>query len=613
LYALLFIAFVHLIYILSGCGPTDLKGGLMRMKEKTELKEKLTLSIGTGLFFELLHDVYIEEIKSSEKNLSLVLSELHNESIIDLNDEFYKLNVEDPSHESYSLIEVYAEALPRLNAGIEEVANCVLHLNKIAEYGSYRYSLFSFFKDFCSTEINRSKNAVEVILNSNDTFTPLLCSALIAVSSHDLNWVLSQCKTLINNKNIEVSHQIYNALGLIKLDSDNQFDIACTLLEDAVRERQAASAMATIFNSIMALGQDNNRLWGRITILINQLLEDLEPLVLFEASRTAMWSLSKIPQDILNLLVHYLRNTSVDNISILKNIDLLLVRLSETRQATLADSLLEHLLLNNENLEITTFDSFSYYLLEKNKDDLNRILTKWFLSSEPKLCKAILDLVSGSGQENLELSFELNQLTSNEFHPIFVAKKAVGWLFTFPITAASLVLSVYKKLSFQQKREAEDLLFEPLLLSYPGKLKRYLDDNKYKEISEIKTVIEKLFLMLNQYDENSRKSNGVSELQAPEENINKYWREFNKKFELARDNGRKSVFEDFFSTQHLLYGNSTAHYVYDADGTPRRSELQMSSHSYSSELPALDVIDPWGLDYNLRSFRSEEFINEVNS
>ena len=119
--------------------------------------------------------------------------------------------------------------------------------------------------------------------------------------------------------------------------------------------------------------------------------------------------------------------------------------------------------------------------------------------------------------------------------------------------------------------------------------------------------------MLNQYNEDAHLTSDINELKSPSENAHAYWKEFNRKFEDARENGRKSFIQDLFTTQHLLYGNSTAHYVYDKSGAQQRSELQMSSHSYSSELPKLNVIDPYGLDYMLRMFRVERLINEANT
>lgn len=556
-----------------------------------------------------MHKLYIAEIRSKTEYLPSALSGLHNESTIDLNKIFSNLSSEFDNN-LFALVDLYCKTLPKIDADVMVTSECIKYLDNISDTNAYTRSLLEAYLNFCKVDESRSKRAVKEISTDQSSLISLLCPAIIASSFHDSAWALSQCSDLIKSKNANVVHEISKAIGILNFSDDKEIDMGLSLLEEIVKETQPIHIQANIFNSSVSLGKKSDTLWYRVNLILKALLKDQEPLVLIESSRTAMFD---IPQSTLDLIINSLQNTKIENPYILGNIDHLLVKLSSNSQTDLADSLVEALLLNNSDLEITQFDSFSYYLLNENKDNLNRILTKWFLSSETNLCRAIPDLVSGKERGRLELSFDSSQLKENEYHAIVVARKAIGWLFTSPVTVSSLVLSIYKEVSLVHKKEIEELLFEPLLLSYTGKLKRYFEDIKKKNDLEINEVIERLFTMLNQYNEDAHLTSDINELKSPSENAHAYWKEFNRKFEDARENGRKSFIQDFFTTQHLLYGNSTAHYVYDKSGGQQRSELQMSSHSYSSELPKLNIIDPYGLDYMLRMFRVERLINEANT
>lgn len=444
-----------------------------------------------------MHKLYIAEIRSKTEYLPSALSGLHNESTIDLNKIFSNLSSEFDNN-LFALIDLYCKTLPKINAEVKVTSECIGYLDNLSDTNAYTRSLLEAYLNFCKVDESRSKRAVKEISTDQSSLISLLCPAIIASSFHDSAWALSQCSDLIKSKNANVVHEISKAIGILNFSDDKEIDMGLSLLEEIVKETQPIHIQANIFNSSVSLGKKSDTLWYRVNLILKALLKDQEPLVLIESSRTAMFD---IPQSTLDLIINSLQNTKIENPYILGNIDHLLVKLSSNSQTDLADSLVEALLLNNSDLEITQFDSFSYYLLNENKDNLNRILTKWFLSSETNLCRAIPDLVSGKERGRLELSFDFSQLKGNEDHPIVVARKAIGWLFTFPVTVSSLLLSIYKEVSLVHKKQIEELLFEPLLLSYTGKLKRYFEDIKKKNDLGINEVIERLFTMLNQYNE----------------------------------------------------------------------------------------------------------------
>jgi predicted dithiol-disulfide oxidoreductase (DUF899 family) len=195
---------------------------------------------------------------------------------------------------------------------------------------------------------------------------------------------------------------------------------------------------------------------------------------------------------------------------------------------------------------------------------------------------------------------------------MFVCHKVVGWLFTAPVAAGSFLLSVYETGFDSVKRDIEELLYNPLLLSYPGQVKEYLQSNI--ELEKQVEVCDRLLGELEQYHENLEQVSNLKELRAPSENLDSYRKNFNRSMQKASDKGPKSFFQDMCTVQNLLYGNSSIYYAYDGSGVQTRQEMKMHTFSHSSEMPRLNVIDPENLEYMLRVYRYGSMNNnETNS
>jgi hypothetical protein len=283
--------------------------------------------------------------------------------------------------------------------------------------------------------------------------------------------------------------------------------------------------------------------------------------------------------------------------------------LLENDSSLIAVELLEAILA--AGVEINELGYFSRELISKHQGLLSHIITKWFLSGVPSLCHGVFELLHDVTDNDIELKAEV-ALLDNEEKQIFVSNKAVGWLFTRPIAAASFILSVYEAASRTTRKELEQVLYEPLLLSYPGELKRFFHSCIDKGFQA--HLCECLLGKLQAYHSDIEKVSGLKELMAPRENISVYWKESNKSMQAAyEDASRGSIIDLIATKQTLLYGNSSIYYIHRGDGEQVRQEMQMQSFSHSTEMPRLNVLDPESLDYILRVYRCERMKNEANS
>lgn len=311
----------------------------------------------------------------------------------------------------------------------------------------------------------------------------------------------------------------------------------------------------------------------------------------------------------LLILVEKLAHASLKHEGIARNIDYLLVHLIEINSPSLAIELLESILA--VGVKVKRLSYLSSQLMDKYQELRAHIITKWFLSGETSLYRGVLDLLHGVSGKDIELYAETALLDTEE-KKLFVCRKAVGWLFTIPVVTVRYIMSILDSASEETSIELKSILYDPLLLSYPGELTKifqsFIDNDIHKSLCE--RMLEKL----RAYHNNIEKISKLSELKAPGENINTYWKKFDKNMQAAQEKASRHSFVHLIATkQRLLYGNSSVYYVEQQNGESIRQEVKMHSFSHSTEMPRLDVLDPVSLNYFLLTCRCERMKNEINS
>lgn len=573
-------------------------------------KLRLIEALGNGKLLSSICDIYIEDNSLDPSSLTQALIELHSEKVIDLNDLMLGAFRNNLQHDFFILLHVYEAALPYIDCSSGDVVGCVAHLLSQAGNDLSIGGVFTAFTEFCAESFKRSHDALSIVLSDVDKYSPFISCAIVAAQQHQPAWVLDQIVRLVVHEHPKVRSQAYSTITQIELSVDQYFEKSLALLEESAGRESDASALAGILRAAISLGKKCPSQWDGINSLVSVILTSERPEVLYAASDVIAFDKADIQIDVFNLLVECLKNSSLEHKGITNNIDYLLANLTKEGNYPTAVHLLECLLLNNRNFEIGAFNYFSHLILKEHKTNLSFLVTRWFLSGKSKLCHAILDLVQGSPSDAV-LSADTELLGNSDQKSLFVAQKAIGWLFTRPIAVTSFILSLYHETSPETQEELESLLFDPLLLSYTSDLKGYLETES--EQPAYANLCNRLFLRLESYRSELKESYEIKELRAPPKNAEHYWKEFNRRVEQARHDGPKPFFEEICTVKHLLYGNSSIFYAYDGAGEQRRSEMQMHTLSHSAELPRMNVIDPEGLDYMLRVFRVRKLNDEANS
>ncbi|USD61327.1 hypothetical protein J4N45_04995 [Vibrio sp. SCSIO 43140] len=576
-----------------------------------ETKVRLLTASGTadGLLTQI-NDLYVQEIEKEEKVLNDALSELHNSDKINLIETVGSLDNSVRENGFFTVLHTFESVLPSLDASVEDVLCCLLHLTQQAGRDLAIGGVYGAFERFCRVEAHRPSDSVGFILAQSElsSFAPFLSSSILAYGSDRVNDAIQTTENLIANSNEMVRSQAYFTLGRLKV-CETQANVIWELLSSRTCGERESGCCASILRSTINFGDAFPAYWSQIEDFLITFVEGARPEVLYEISHIVAFQRADLPEGVLELLVKQLANVSPEHKGTIDNVDHILVSLVEKGDSPLALKLLESTL--NVGVKLPQLDYFSGELLSKHSNLLNHIVTKWFLSGDSTLCHGVLDLLHDVTGKDVELEAEV-ALLGDEVKQVFVSRKAVGWLFTRPVAAASFILSIYETASKTTRNELEQVLYEPLLFSYPGELKRFFQSCIDKGFQA--HPCERLLGKLQAYHSDIEKVSGLKELMAPRENISVYWKESNKSIQTAYEDASRGSFIDLIATkQTLLYGNSSIFYMQLGDGGQVRQEMQMQSFSHSTEMPRLNVLDPESLDYVLRVYRCERMKDEVNS
>ncbi|WP_420554247.1 hypothetical protein [Neptuniibacter marinus] len=567
------------------------------------IKQQLLKDLKAGNTLKALCDIYLAEVNTGpSSSLILAVAKLHNTKTFDLNELLLGATRNNTHYDLFILLDVYASSLPYINCTTADVMGCITHLLNQAGNDLSVGDIHKAFLNFCKKDIQRSKDALFAILTDTDKYSSLTSSAILAAQKLKPSWALEQIKELIEHETPSIRSQAFISISQLDLAEDQTYETLITLIKESVEKETDDFSKAQLLRAIISIGEKSKTNWDDIKILINKIAAQRQPEVVYAASHISAFFRENIPQNILDQLTNCLTSSPLEYAGTVSNIDYILVDQIKDNRLSEAAKLLECLLKKNAELEVRAFKSFSHLILKDQSSQLSMLITMWFLSGDPKLCKAVMDLMEESPKDTA-IAADIKQLSTSDKNLLFVSRKAIGWLFSRPVAASSFILSLYPQCSAETKKELNDLLFDPLLLSYSGDLKDYL-----KSISQqpaYQDICNSLFTKLESYKDGLKDTYGIKELKAPQENSQLYRKEFNKGVQKAQDEGPKRLFHEICTVQHLLYGNSSVFYVHDGNGNQRRSEMKMHSISHSAELPRLNIIDPEGLDYMLRTFRVE--------
>ena len=271
--------------------------------------------------------------------------------------------------------------------------------------------------------------------------------------------------------------------------------------------------------------------------------------------------------------------------------------------------MLSFFIKNNQEIEIKkTFSTFSHCLL-RDIPKLNQTITRWLVADNFHLRQAVSDIFSLRSDDIQAVVVDKTLLTE-EVNFVFLAQKAIGFLYVFPRQCTSFLVSVLEEVNDSLKDDVAQYIRDPLLLSFPG-LTRKTIISLLPALSPVTaSLLQKILDEEKEYSTqliNIRNSTQLGPSESQREACRRKNIQWQKDIsEKARD---ASVFMQFCQTSIILYNGrmvSRIKNTFSGDSNYQRIETPMNHFSHSVELPMLSILDPMHERFLLFQYRFAE-------
>lgn len=574
----------------------------------TEINEILDHATN-GTLHQLILDRYERGQDSNDAALVARAVDLHKHGDIDLLASLTPEALEaSKGFQFFTLQQFYCAAIPNLETDAEPIMGAVSALVEAAGNDGMAYAPNAAFRDWCAANESRPASVLALIDAGNPLAKDYLSLTLEAGANRDLREYLGRAITYAR----EASELRMGALtALARIDCSKALDLggkALELLNELVGTETDDLIRTHILAATVGLhSRAPKKFHKRALALLARATELRGDHVLHRTAVALSSEREHLTDEMVEILLSALEDVNPINLGTINVLDVGLSQLAKTgKGARLSDFLEAVFQAHPDALGFKQFDSVGYALTTTNRPLAEDMTVRWLMSGSQALAEQISSLLGGTTREPVIFNVDIKPygLTDNEAQ--FLARKAVGWFFFHPITAASFIICILRAVKGETAEGIGDLLFEPLLLNYSGELRDHLAGRVKGPRDSAKPHIRRALAKLDAYLDDLRSVGFLAELRPSErerlienKQQNERMRQINKQAE------QMSVLLSMVSKSLILHGNGSAGYRRGADGQLHRHAMKMGGFSTSWEAPRLTAIDPFGIDMQLRQFRAE--------
>lgn len=315
----------------------------------------------------------------------------------------------------------------------------------------------------------------------------------------------------------------------------------------------------------------------------------------------------RFSEAMLDAAVKALQRVGAEDIQTIGCIDRALHEWDLDRDRTRVLQILKGLLGRSKGaIDIDMLDSFRHKFRECPGNVQAWYITSLLLTGNHGLGNAVTRLTPYSARDSTDvIDIDLSGFSLEAAWIPYLVRKTLAYCHLNPAYSSRLLLSCLRAVSNKHRAEVEDLVFEHLLINYPGAI-----DNLQAGLSKAdpaRTSIKRLSDRIGAYL-NSIMGIGLCEaFQPSERNRALHSQQQEAMVEVAQKKAEKqSLLMNIFPIAIMLYGTRIISYSHPTGGQrPVREERALSHHSFAVELPRMEQIDPVGYHYALTKFRFE--------
>ena len=535
--------------------------------------------------------------------------DLHNNGTLDLLGVLTAEALEEAKgFQFFTLQQFYCSAITRLEVEPKPLMVAVSALVTAGGDDGAAYQPNTAYRDWCAAQPDRPTLALALIEAGDADAKDYLSLTLEAGAKLDLRNYMECAIAFVRNAP-ELRMGALTALS--RIESGTAIDLArkalASLGELVVSETDDLIRTHILAATLGLYAQSPKKLHKKALVLMSKAVELYGERVLHHCASALFSHREHLSDAMLEVLLEALEDVKPSNHGSIKSVDVGLSQLVKMGKGQRVSEFLEAIFqANPDTLSFKQFDSVGHALTTKDRALAEDMAVRWLMSGNQELASHMSTLLGGSAREPTIFEVDISTYALSDNEALFLARKAVGWFFFHPITAASLIICVLRSVKSAMAETIGDLLFEPLLLNYSGELRDHLSARVKGPKDRAKPHIHRAVAKLDAYLDDLRAVGFVKELEPSErERLIERKQQSERMRQIQKQAEQSSVLMSLISKSIILHGNGSISYQRGADGKLHRHAMKMGGFSTSWEAPRLQAIDPFGVEMQLRQLRSE--------
>lgn len=521
---------------------------------------------------------------------------LHNNGDIDLvaipsQPAFSKIGI----HQFFTAQGFYCDAIPKLRTNAAALMECCRILIERAGDDGAAYMPNGAFRQWCKSNPDAAADIIRDARAGNELAKRFVTFALQGIN--DIETAIFFVRTYNDDRRLSgmaaLSQMTYAEGGTARR--------AIAVIEPFLTGKNDDSVRLNALSAAFSILQrQNDSDTGRR--LIEAVVDNPGPQTLHGLAQLLFRSNASLDVEAIGMALNSLRAVDPAHLGTINLLDGGLRHMLGTPNEAQA---LEYLteILRDGKLTIEHFQSTTHQLNAENPQRVYELVARWLLSGSIALGVSTGELVRAHRERVFDSSLQPLKLTAEQ--QLLLCRKAIGFLFIYPVACCSLLVSVVRAADEKIRTYAAQLLFDPILLSYAGTAKDYLESLPATDAAygAVRNVLDRLKSFHSAIDAVGT----LKELHPSDRQRNFAYQRSNDQMRESRKQAEKqSTILSLVHRSAILHGRSTLTYVMEPGGQKRALAMDLHKHSTYIEFPSLEWLDPVGLDYLLRSFMIEK-------
>lgn len=511
-------------------------------------------------------------------------------------------------HDFFSGQNLYCKIIPKLHADVGEMVNAVDCLIRAAGNDMAGGLPGNALARWCEADTAHSAEILRLVSDGHPVARSFIPLALGNAAPEVREGLLGHLYTMANAVGDPTRCNAIFGLGQASPRDDSEWSALLKTLQAGAESTDDLVQAASLAAAAMRLRASAGNYGGDVERVIESAIEPPNGERLLHQCADSLWLDGEhFSEDLQEKMLEAMLAVDPKNIGTINQLDRALANLVRHSKAARVAPFLAQLLPGHRGeIKLKQFDSTAHAVREQPPAVLHDWIVSWLLDGRFELCRHLAGgLFEGQMHERaLEIDFSTYGLRPDDF--AYLARKAIGYLFLQPLSAASIIVSLARSAPREKQQELEDLLFDPMLLNYGGFAKDFLEPLSKRKGDRARKTARNALGRITAYLADLNAANGITELRPSERQRQLEWqRHSDMMAEAYRLADQKSVFADLFTKVAVLYGNRSISYIRHPKLETRRIESQMHPHGVSIEVPRIEFVDPVGLQRMLLSFRSE--------